>query len=471
MSSSPFRIGMFGGVSCDEILELEFRFITLDASHLSCHICIMLLRAQGTVGGGVYELLKNHALTFPHSRSIVIQKICVRSLDKPRDFNINDGDCELVTDPDSILKDDEIDCVVEVMGGTTVAKTVVMEALAQKKAVVTANKALLAAHLDEIVAAAGATLIGMEAAVCGGIPIIHALQTCYAGDTIRSVSGIMNGTTNYMLCKMEEGAGYDDVLKEAQQLGFAEADPTADVEGHDVGCQRCWQYNMNTSFSLLRLCRMQVRAKIAILAKLAFGQTVPESQISCKGISQLALADIDFSKSNYSTIKLVGTAACADGKLSVRVTPVMVSNSHFLATARGAGNAVVVDSINMNLTTYGGPGAGRFPTANSIVADILRVAAGTTGPLFPKQTTNLVVDKDYESTFYIRISTTKDVLQQVREAAERQKVGIESVSTVGALSVVVVTKSCLASRIEALCEDLLQGDLCDSDPVFMPIVT
>jgi homoserine dehydrogenase len=144
-----------------------------------------------------------------------------------------------VTDPDAILKDPSIDCVVEVMGGTSLAKTVVMEALAQKKAVVTANKTLLAAHLDEIVKAAGATPMAMEAAVCGGIPIIHALQSCYAGDTIQSVSGIMNGTTNYMLCKMEEGADYGDVLKEAQDLGFAEADPTADVEGHDVSRSTC----------------------------------------------------------------------------------------------------------------------------------------------------------------------------------------------------------------------------------------
>jgi homoserine dehydrogenase len=197
-------------------------------SHAFTKLLAFVFCQQGTVGGGVYELLKKHA-----SSNIIVKKICVRSLDKPRDFHV-DSDCEFVTDPDAILKDSEIDCVVEVMGGTTVARTVVMEALAQKKPVITANKALLAMHLDQIVAAAGTTPIAMEAAVCGGIPIIHALQTCYAGDTIKSISGIMNGTTNYMLCKMETGADYSEVLKEAQDLGFAEADPTADVEGHDV---------------------------------------------------------------------------------------------------------------------------------------------------------------------------------------------------------------------------------------------
>ncbi|GKY96994.1 hypothetical protein MPSEU_000658200 [Mayamaea pseudoterrestris] len=410
--ASPFRIGMFGA---------------------------------GTVGGGVYELIKKHA-----SSSIVITKICVRSLDKPRDFKIDETECEFVTDPNAILQDTNIDCVVEGMGGTTLAKTVVLEALAQKKAVVTANKTLLAADLDEIVKAAESTStsIAMEAAVCGGIPIIHALQSCYAGDTIRSVSGIMNGTTNYMLCKMEEGADYGAVLQEAQDLGYAEADPTADVEGHDV------------------------RAKIALLAKLAFGQTVSESHIPCKGISKLQQADIEFARSIHSNIKLVGTASCSQGgKLFVHVTPTMVPRTHMLANISGAGNAVAIDSENMGLTSYAGPGAGRFPTANSVVADILRVAFGRANPLFSKQTNNLELDQDYQAAFYIRVPVNEsDGIQvTVAELAKKHEVMVKSLSNAGH-SAVILTEPCQVSQIDALCQALTKEASCVGEPVYMPVL-
>lgn len=176
------------------------------------------------------------------------------------------------------------------MGGTSLAKTVVLESLKRGKSVVTANKALIAEHLDEIHAAVEQSAhdgirFGYEAAVAGGIPIISTLQHCYAGDIITEVGGIINGTTNYMLGKMEEGADYDEVLKEAQDLGFAETDPTADVEGHDV------------------------RAKIAILCKLAFGTTTDVKEIPCNGITQISSVDFEYAKLLNCTIKLVGTAA------------------------------------------------------------------------------------------------------------------------------------------------------------------
>lgn len=176
------------------------------------------------------------------------------------------------------------------MGGTSLSRTVVLESLKRGKSVVTANKALIAEHLDEIHAAveqsgSSGVMFGYEAAVAGGIPIISTLQNCYSGDIINEIGGIINGTTNYMLGKMEGGADYDEVLKEAQDLGFAEADPTADVEGHDV------------------------RAKIAILAKLAFGTTVDVDEIPCDGITQISSVDFEYAKLLNCTIKLVGTAA------------------------------------------------------------------------------------------------------------------------------------------------------------------
>ena len=203
-------------------------------------------------------------------------------------------------------------------------------------------------------AAADSSPLGYEAAVCGGIPIINALATAYTGDSIHRIRGICNGTTNYMLSAMEADASvsYNAVLKEAQDLGFAEADPTADVEGHDV------------------------RAKIAILAKLAFGKSIGISDIPCTGISSITATDFLFAKSMDSTIKLVGTASRDDDKLCVYVSPALVPANHMLANIAGCGNCVSVTSRNLGTCNYTGPGAGRYPTANSVVADIYRAAAG-----------------------------------------------------------------------------------------------
>jgi homoserine dehydrogenase len=207
-----------------------------------------------------------------------------------------------------------------------------------------------------------------------------------------------------------------------------------------------------------------------VLAKLAFGQTVPESQIPCKGISKLQLTDIDYACSINSTIKLIGSASCSDGKLSVSVTPMVVPNSHMLATIGGAGNAVAVNSENMGLTSYVGPGAGRFPTANSVVADILRVVAGRAqAPLCPKQTDSLVLDNDYNASFYIRIPTAESIVRQVAEMADAYGVVINSLSLAGS-SVVVITAACQLSEIEALCRGLIQVKACEADPVFMPVM-
>ena len=255
----------------------------------------------GVVGGGTYEILmgrlyaasmtndasgnspKNQPML---NRPCIVTKLCVRDASKKRDFVIDTNVTEIVTDVQSIIQDESIDLVVEVMGGTGLAKTVVEGALRAKKAVVTANKALLAEHLDALhqLAIEHRTALAYEAAVCGGIPIIQTLHSCYTGDFITEIMGIANGTTNYMLGKMEDGADYNAVLKEAQDLGFAEADPTADVEGHDV------------------------RAKICLLAKLAFGSTVKVEDVPCRGITQITPVDFEYAKLLGCTIKLVGVA-------------------------------------------------------------------------------------------------------------------------------------------------------------------
>jgi len=414
----------------------------------------------GTVGGGVYEIIMGRLRT-SGTPKCVISKICVRDLNKARDFSIDETQTVFTADLNDILNDSTIDMVVEVMGGTDLAKTCVLSSLANGKSVVTANKALLAEYMDEIsnAVAEHSQQLGFEAAVCGGIPIINVFQSCYAGDVIQEVSGIMNGTTNYMLCKMEKGSDYDEVLKEAQDLGYAEADPTADVEGYDV------------------------RAKISVLAKLAYGKTVPVETIPCTGISSITSIDFEYAKLMGCTIKLIGTAARLskygeyDGPLSVHVSPKVVSMRDMFGTASGSGNIVAVKSSNMGVATYAGPGAGRFPTANSIVADIYRIAKNVnpSNP-FPLSTVDLEIDNDYFSAFYIRISfqDALGIIRRVGELSEKHHVSIHSVLQNPivdrmAADFVVTTEKCKYSQVVALCLDIEKEDFARCKPLFMPL--
>jgi homoserine dehydrogenase len=375
----------------------------------------------GVVGGGVYELIMNRYNAKPsNNRPLLITKICVRDLEKPRDFQVRSECTQWTTNPSDLLRDD-IDCVVEVAGGCGVAKDVVLQALQLGKPVVTANKALLAEYMTDIQAILqrsdnhhNPTPMGFEAAVCGGIPIIDILQTAYTPDTIQSIQGICNGTTNYMLSAMEQDPSilYDDVLKQAQDLGYAEADPTADVEGHDV------------------------RAKIAILAKLAFGTNVSVTNIPCQGIVRITPMDFAYAANhcNNATIKLIGTAALsATNALSVFVTPFLIPRSHPLANVHGVTNCVTVQSQNLNVATYMGPGAGRFPTANSIVADVIRAANQQLPkhafPASSTTTTNIqLVLQLPDSRFYVRLITTQST-QQVADMAQQYGIGIAQAVT------------------------------------------
>jgi len=411
----------------------------------------------GTVGGGVYDLLTRRV----SSPLASIKKICVRDLTKPRSFTVDPQACALTDQIDDVLNDDTLNCVIEVMGGTGIAKDVVLRALGKGKHVVTANKALIAEHLPEIqsaiLAAPGGPSFAYEAAVCGAIPIINTLQTCYEGDVVTSVMGICNGTTNFMLCKMEGGADYGEVLKEAQDLGFAEADPTADVEGHDV------------------------RAKISILAKLAYGVTVPISAIPTKGISSVTSVDFEYAKSMGCTIKLIGTAARTskhgehDGPLSVYVAPKMVPVAHVMGGIGGAGNAVAVTSENMGMAAYTGPGAGRYPTANSVVADVMRIARGNQGEAFPKSA-ELELSTDYESAFYIRISISDGlgIIKSVGACAEKSGVSISqilqnTISDREAVDFCVTTEVALLSQVKMMCEELKGLSFVKKEPSYMPI--
>ena len=426
------------------------------------------------MGGGVYEIFMGNSgnggsRLLPHlKRPCIITKICVKSLSKPRSFHLDSSVSSLVTDVNSILNDESIELVVEVMGGTTEAKTVVLQALASGKSVVTANKALIAEHMNEIEstikAHPGSQYFAYEAAVCGGIPIVQTLQSCYAGDVIHQVMGILNGTANFLIEKMEQGEDFDGALMEAQELGFAEADPTAAVEGHDV------------------------RAEIAILAKLAFGVTVSpveETTIPCMGISELEPIDFEYAKLLKCKIKLLGTAgrmsqfAQYDGALSVYVSPVMIPNTHLLASARGSGNCVAINSANMGMCSFTGPGAGRFPTANSVVADIVRIANNTPGATdaFPLQS-KIEVDCDYTAAFYIRIPFMDSIgiIRRVGELAECSDVSIHSILQNPIIDRMeadfcLTTEECKLSQVKSLCNDLEQLDFVRAPPIFMPLLS
>ncbi|CAN0151404.1 unnamed protein product [Discosporangium mesarthrocarpum] len=327
----------------------------------------------------------------------------------------------------------------------------------------------------ELVSGSPGALLGYEAAVCGGIPIIHNMQHSYVGDEVTSVMGIMNGTTNFMLTKMElEGAGYAGVLKEAQDLGYAEADPTADVEGHDV------------------------RAKIALLAKLTFGQHVPLEGIPCTGISKLTGTDFTCAKMMGCTIKLVGTAAVSGenrSNLAVYVSPVVVPLGGALASARGPGNIVVVTSKNLTKSVYTGPGAGRYPTANSVVNDMVRIAQGLCGRPFPVAR-ELSVAPDFSTRFYVRVTATDGlgILGSFGALAHGQGISIHSVLRAdgaggpgegegeggtregavgwvgGATDFVVMTDECKRSQVTALCSELAKQPWARGEPVCMSLL-
>lgn len=313
----------------------------------------------GTVGSGVLKLLQEKREHFAHRTQVAIEvrKVLVRDPSRVREDWI---DKELLTqDPQEILDDPEIQLVVEVMGGVNPAKGYLLQALQAGKHVVTANKALLAQHGAELFDAAnesGAAL-HFEAAVAGGIPIISALKRGLVSNSMRSVYGIINGTTNYILSAMtEEGRGFDEVLKEAQAQGYAEADPTDDVEGFDAAY------------------------KLAILASLIFNKRIDVRQIHRVGIQRIAAQDIAYAKQFGYTIKLLAIAKRTRNGLEARVNPTMIPSDHPLASVSGVYNALLVQGDAVGDLMFYGRGAGQMPTASAVVSDILNIAVELDAP-------------------------------------------------------------------------------------------
>lgn len=305
----------------------------------------------GTVGTGVYKLcqsMKDDVIS-KAGAELVVKKVLVRNLDKDRD----PIDRELLTDNwKDIIEDKDIEIVIELMGGTTPAKQYILEALEAGKQVVTANKDLLAEHGEEVMGMADKMHADLqfEAAVAGAIPIIRPLKQSMAGNNITEIIGIVNGTTNYILTKMtESGMNYKDALAKATELGYAEADPTADVEGYDAG------------------------RKMAIMSSIAFNSRVTFNQVYTEGITKITAEDIKYAKEFGYVIKLLGLARNTPDGIEVKVHPMLIDENHPLATVRDSFNAVFVHGEASDDTMFMGRGAGQMPTASAVMGDIIDV--------------------------------------------------------------------------------------------------
>ncbi len=310
------------------------------------------LLGVGTVGTGVYKLIQRRADVMVRTigAEMEVSKILVHNLNKQREGI----DASLLTDNwQEIVNDPEIQIVVEVMGGIEPARTMILEALHAGKHVVTANKDLLAAHGKELLDAAEEKHCDLlfEAAVAGGIPIIRPLKQCLAGNEINEVIGIVNGTTNYILTKMfEENMSFEEALAKATELGYAEADPTADVEGLDAG------------------------RKVAIMASIAFHSRVVFDDVYTEGITKITSDDIAYAKEFDSVIKLLGVAHNTEGGIEVGVYPMLLNKEHPLASVRDSFNAVFVHGDAVDDAMFYGRGAGELPTASAVMGDIIDVA-------------------------------------------------------------------------------------------------
>ncbi|WP_124551779.1 homoserine dehydrogenase [Methylophilus methylotrophus] len=347
----------------------------------------------GTVGGGTYTVITRNQADISRriGGNIRIVQVADRNLELAR--QVTGGQVALTDDAFAVVDNPEIDVVVELIGGYTIAKELVLKAIANGKHVVTANKALLAVHGNEIFKAAAekGVIVAFEAAVAGGIPIIKALREGLSANRIEWVAGIINGTTNFILTEMrDKGLAFADVLKEAQRLGYAEADPTFDVEGVDAA------------------------HKLTIMASIAFGMPMQFEQAYTEGITKLTTQDIQYAEELGYRVKLLGISKKTESGVELRVHPTLIPEKRLIANVDGAMNAVVVKGDAVGPTLYYGAGAGAEPTASAVVADLVDIARlqGTTAEqrvpylgyqLDQQQVLPVLPIAEVQSAYYLRL--------------------------------------------------------------------
>lgn len=347
----------------------------------------------GTVGGGTYTVLTRNQAEISRRLGATVRVIQVADRNLAHAKQVTGGQVAVTDDAFAVVNNPEVDVVVELIGGYTVAKELVLKAIENGKHVVTANKALLAVHGNEIFKAAAAkgVIVAFEAAVAGGIPIIKALREGLSANRIDWVAGIINGTTNFILTEMrEKGLAFDDVLKEAQRLGYAEADPTFDVEGIDAA------------------------HKLTIMAAIAFGMPMQFDKAYTEGITKLTIKDIKYAEELGYRVKLLGISKKTEAGVELRVHPTLIPEKRLVANVNGAMNAVVVKGDAVGPTLYYGAGAGAEPTASAVVADLVDIARLTNASaeqrvpylgfqLDQQATLNVLPISEVSSAYYLRM--------------------------------------------------------------------
>jgi homoserine dehydrogenase len=426
------------------------------------------LLGLGTVGTGTVAILQDPLGRSPLLKEIEIYRVGVRSLEKTRGIDLPTG--VLTTDLDSIVSDPEIDIIVELMGGLEPARSLILKAIANKKHVVTANKAVIARYGHEIYSAANEARVYvlLEAAVGGGIPIIKPLKQSLGANRIQSIMGIVNGTTNYILTQMTtEGADFGEVLAEAQKLGYAEADPSADVDGYDAA------------------------DKIAILASLGFGGRVKREDVYCEGIRQVSAVDITYADKLGFVIKLLAIAEGLQGEasenLQLRVHPTLVPKDHPLANINGVYNGILVEGDPLGQVMFYGRGAGAGPTASAVVSDILNIV----GILFSSEVTDdldpllscvhqhycqVTAIENLETRFYARFLCydVPGVIGHLGMSFGNHQVSLESVVQIGfqedCAEIVVVTHNVKEGNFRAALAEMEQLEAIKSIPSVLRVL-
>ncbi|MEL7074523.1 MAG: homoserine dehydrogenase [Cyanobacteria bacterium J06643_13] len=424
------------------------------------------LLGYGTVGTGTAEIILDPAGRNGLLQEIEIAKVGVRSLDKPRSPQLPTG--VLTTDLESIVTDPEIKIVVELLGGLEPSRSLILQAIKHGKHIVTANKAVIARHGEEIFTAANqaGVYVLLEAAVGGGIPVIKPLKQSLGVNRLQTVIGIINGTTNYILTQMTQaGADFAEVLAEAQKLGYAEADPTADVDGYDAA------------------------DKIAILAAIAFNGRIKRDEISCEGIRQITATDISYAEDLGFVIKLLAIAKAntESDSLQVRVHPTLVSKDHPLANVNGVNNAILVEGDPLGQVMLYGPGAGKGATASAVVSDVVNVASllqtdQTERPLDPMLSCphnhfqQLTPIAEVDTRFYARFlcEDVSGVIGHLGTSFGKHDVSLESVVQIGfrdnLAEIVVVTHNVKEGNFRTALEEIKSLDSINSIPSILRVL-
>ena len=411
----------------------------------------------GTVGTSVANILKENAdvISARAGVDIVVKSGVVRNLNKERGLDI-----KLTTDVNDILDDEEIDVVVELMGGVDEPFEVVKKALRSGKAVVTANKALLAYHRYELQEIAKDVAFEYEASVAGGIPIINALRDGLTANHIESIMGIMNGTCNYMMSKMsDEGVEYDAILKESQELGYAEADPTFDVGGYDAA------------------------HKLLILASIAYGIDAKPEDILIEGIENVTQEDISFAKEFGYAIKLLGIAKKDGNEVELRVHAALIKKEQMIAKIDGVMNGISVVGDKVGETLYYGPGAGGDATASAVVANLVDIArSGKSKPMLgfnrPMEGDQLTLKpvESINSKYYLRINVSDKagVLARITKLFEENNISIETVLQrpvdETSANLLVSTHTALEKDVQKMIQELEALEFVNAKPVMIRIV-